>query len=343
MFRFEIQPALLLLLLIPIGLLLVWLTLKWKKDTIVALGEHSILSRLFPDWSTMREWLKASLFLAGLAFIFISWANPQWGTRTEKVKAKSSDVIIALDISQSMLAEDISPNRMERAKRFCVEMLHRLRGDRIGLIYFAGSAYLQMPLTQDFANAEVHIKSANPQQAGTQGTVIADAIELARQTFTDDSPSQKAVILISDGENHETEAMAAAEAALAEGIHLYTVGIGSEQGGLVPFMQNGQQTYKSDAKGNPITSVLNIGMLQDLAEAGGGKFYLLDQVMSALGDLDKEIEKLEKKEVEQRSFTDYNSYFQLFLLPAFLLLFVEYFIGTSNNKSRSWKTILGLK
>jgi len=343
MFRFEIQTALLLLLLIPVGLVLVWLTQKWKQKTMEGLGEHSILSRLFPDWSVMREWLKSGIFLTGLALLFISWANPQWGTRTEKVKAKSSDVIIALDISQSMLAEDISPNRMERAKRFCVEMLHRLQGERIGLIYFAGSAYLQMPLTQDFANAQVHIKSANPQQAGTQGTVIADAIELARQTFTDDSPSQKAVILISDGENHETEAMAAAEAALAEGIHLYTVGIGSEKGGMVPFTQNGRTAYKSDASGNPITSVLNIGMLQDLAEAGGGKFYLLDQVMSALGDLDNEIDKLEKKEVEQRSFTDYNSYFQLFLFPAFLLLFIEYFISTSKRKNSSWKSIIGLK
>lgn len=342
MFRFEIQYALFFLLLLPIGLLLVWLRQQWQSKTLNNLGEHSILSRLFPDWSATREWVKAGVLLAGMAFLVVGWSNPQWGTRTEKVKAKSSDVIIALDISQSMLAEDISPNRMERAKRFSVELLKKLRGERIGLIFFAGGAYLQMPLSQDFGNAQVHIKSANPNQAGTQGTVIADALELARKTFTEDSPSQKAIILISDGENHETEAIASAKAALEEGIHLYTVGIGSEQGGIVPFTRHGQKLHRNDKDGNPITSVLNVGMLKDLAEAGGGKFYLLDQIMSALSDLDSEIDKLEKKEVEQRSFTEYNSYFQLFLFPAFLLLFLEYFISTSSNKSRSWKSIFGL-
>ncbi len=342
MFRLEAYSSLYLLILIPIGLVLVWLTLKWKKDVFKGFGDQEVFSRLYPGWSTTREWLKGGLLLTALALLLISWANPQWGSRTEKIKAKSSDIFIALDISQSMLAEDISPNRMERAKRFCTELLSKLRGERIGLIYFAGSAYMQMPLTHDFANAEVHVRAANPDQAGTQGTIIADAINLARESFTEESPTQKALIIISDGEDHEADALAAAEQALAEGIHIYTVGIGSEAGGKVPFYSGGRLTYKTDEAGNIITSTLNTEMLTELASTGGGEFYLMDQVMSALDKIDKEIDKLEKKETEQRSFTEYNSYFQLFLLPAILLLFFEFLFSSMRSTDKNWKSLFGI-
>jgi len=343
MFRLEEHSILFLLILIPLGLILIFLTLKWKKNVFKGFGDQEVFSRLYPGWSSAREWIKGILLLSALALLFISWANPQWGTRTEKVKAKSSDVFIALDISQSMLAEDISPNRMERAKRFCVELLTKLRGERIGLVYFAGSAYMQMPLTHDFANAEVHVKAANPDQAGTQGTIIADAINLVRESFTEDSPTQKALIIISDGEDHEADALVAAEQALAEGIHIYTVGIGSESGGKVPVENRGRTTYKTDEQGNIIISTLNTEMLSELAEAGGGKFYLMDQVMSALDKLDSEIDRLEKRETEQRSFTDYNSYFQLFLLPAIFLLFFEFLFSSMKSLTGNWKSLFGIK
>ena len=342
MFRLEEHTILYLLIFIPIGLVLVWLTLKWKKNVFNGFGDQEVFSRLYPGWSTTREWIKGGLLLTVLALLLVSWANPQWGTRTEKIKAKSSDIFIALDISQSMLAEDISPNRMERAKRFTIELLGKLRGERIGLIYFAGSAYMQMPLTHDFANAEVHIRAANPSQAGTQGTIIAEAINLARESFTEESPTQKALIIISDGEDHEVDAVIAAEQALAEGIHIYTVGIGSEAGGRVPASQ-GSKTYKTDTEGNIIISTLNKEMLTELATTGGGHFYLLDQVMSALGKIDSEIEKLEKKETEQRSFTEFNSYFQVFLFPAILLLFFEFLFSSMKNSNKNWKSLFGIK
>ena len=343
MFRLEEHTILFLLILIPIGILLIWLTLSWKKNIFSSFGDQEVFTRLYPGWSTTREWIKGSLLLVALALLLVSWANPQWGTRTEKIKAKSSDIFIALDISQSMLAEDISPNRMERAKRFALELLGKLRGERIGLIYFAAGAYMQMPLTHDFANAEVHVRAANPSQAGDQGTIIADAINLARESFTDESPTQKALIIISDGEDHEVDAVTAAAAALEDGIHLYTVGIGSESGGKVPIISNGRQTYKTDASGNIIISTLNKEMLTELANTGGGEFYLLDQVMSALDKIDKEIEKLEKKETEQRSFTEFNSYFQLFLFPAILILIFEFLFSPMRNMDKNWKSIFGIK
>lgn len=343
MFRFEEQYILYFLLLIPLAIFLVWLTLKWKRDVLNKYGDASIISRLFPNWSLRKEWLKASLFIFAMALLLISWSNPQWGTRKQKVKAKSSDVIIALDISQSMMAEDITPSRMEKAKRFCTELIKKLRGERVGLIFFAGSAYLQMPLSQDHASAELYIKSASPKQAGTQGTVIADAIELSNSIFGKENATQKALIVISDGENHEVEAVTAAREAYENGTTVYTLGIGTEEGAPVPFVQRGRTTYKQNNQGNPVNSALNVGLLKDVAQSGGGEFYMIDQTMSALSKLDAEIDKLEKQEVEQRSFTDYNSYFQLFLFPAILLIILEYLLSSISSGTGGWKKLLGLK
>jgi len=342
-FRFEESYILWFLFLIPLGFLLIWLSLKWKKSAIEKAGDYKVFSRLFPNWSAQREWLKASLLLISTALLLVAWANPQWGTRKQKVKAKSSDVIIALDISQSMMAEDVSPNRMERSKRFVTELIKKLKGERIGLIYFAGGAYLQMPLSNDYASAELFVKSASPKQAGTQGTVIADAINLAGTLFGEDNPTQKALLIISDGENHETEAIIAAENALSKGTHVFTLGIGTEAGALVPFTERGQKVYKKDETGKSVSSALNVGLLKDIANAGGGEFYMIDQTMSALPALDAQIDKLEKQEVEQRSFTDYNSFFQYFLFCGILLLFFEYFMSNFSNKKRGWKRLIGIE
>ena len=342
MFRFEESFILWFIALIPLGFLLFYVSTNWKKSQLNKVGDYSVFSRLFPNWSIKREWLKNSLVLLAFALLFISWANPQWGNRKQKVKAKSSDVIIALDISQSMLAQDISPNRMERSKFFLNELVKKLRGDRIGLVYFAGSAYLQMPLTNDYASAETFIKSANTTQAGTQGTVIADAIKMAMSIFGEENPTQKALIIISDGENHESEAIEAAREAKKNGTFVYTIGVGTPEGARIPIVEKGRRVFKTDKSGNPVTSALNISMLQDIAEAGGGKYYSLDQTLSALKKIDADIDKLEKQEVEQRSFTDYNSYFQYFLFFAILLFIIEYFLSNISNRTKSWKSILGI-
>jgi len=342
MFRFEESYILWFLILIPIGFILFYLSTNWKRSQLNKVGDYKVFSRLFPNWSIKREWLKNSLILTAFAFLLVSWANPQWGNRKQKVKAKSSDVIIALDISQSMLAQDISPNRMERSKFFLNELIKKLRGDRVGLVFFAGSAYLQMPLTNDFASAETFIKSANTTQAGTQGTVIAEAIEMSQSIFGKENAAQKAIIIISDGENHESEAIEAAREAKSNGTFVFTIGVGTSEGARIPVVERGKRVFKTDKTGQPVTSALNVSMLQDIAEAGGGKYYSLDQTMSALSKLDRDIDRLEKQEVEQRSFTDYNSYFQYFLFLAVILLIIEYFLTNISNRTKSWKSILGI-
>ena len=342
MFRFETSGILWLLTLIPICFAVFYLVLNYKQKKLSKAARIETIQRLFPDWSIRKVWLKSTLILLAIALLIVAWSNPQWGNRKQTIKVESTDVVIALDISQSMLAQDISPNRMERAKFFVSELINKLRGDRIGLIFFAGSAYLQMPLSDDLASAQTFVKSANPNQAGTQGTVIADAIELSETIFSDNSANQKALIVISDGENHEQEAIEAARNALDNGIHTYTLGIGTREGAFIPLNVQGNRVYKTDAQGQAVRSSLNADILLEIAEAGQGEFYMIDQSLSALSQLDEEIDKLEKQEVEQRSFTDFNSYFQYFLFLAIVLLIIEYILSTKKTNKTRLKKLLGI-
>lgn len=335
MFRFEQSEILFLLLLIPLMLLVFYLLVKLKTKALDKLGDRKIVERLFPNWSLRKEWIKTIFILLAFTFGIVAWANPQWGARKEKVTAKSTDVMIALDISMSMEAEDISPNRIELAKRFTSQLIRSLRGERIGLIYFAGSAYMQMPLTNDYAAAEIFIKSANTAQAGTQGTAIAEAIDQANVAFGDDNATQKALIIISDGENHDEEALEMAAKAHENGTFIYTIGVGTQEGAMIPIINDrGQVSYKKDKSGQPVKTALNVDMMKSLSAAAGGKFYMMEASPKLLRSIKSEIDKLEKKEVEQRSFTDYASYFQYFLALAILLFFIEYFL--SNTSSGAW-------
>ena len=331
MFRFESIEGMYLLALVPLVILALYVSLHLKERQLKKLMSNTAFSRLIPEWSKLYEWIKIFLMALSVFFLCVAWANPQWGTKRQKVKAKSSDIIIALDISQSMMAEDISPNRLERAKRMAVQLIQSLKGNRIGLIYFAGSAYLQMPLSNDFAAAEIFIKSANTQQAGTQGTAIADAIDLAISAFTDDQKSQKAMIIISDGENHDIEAIEAARNAKENGTFIYTIGVGTEAGDVIPVIKNGRKEFKVDKAGTPVRSKLNIALMQDIASAGDGETYLLNEGEQLIADIKSELVKLEKKEVEQRSFSDFESYFQYFLFFGILFLAME-FLFTNRRK-----------
>lgn len=340
MFRFEQIEGMYLLILIPIILVIIFFSLRMKENQIKRLGTKSIVSRMMPFWSVAREWTKSILFALGLGLCFIAWSNPQWGTRSKKVKAKSSDVILALDISHSMMAEDISPNRLERAKRMASDLVNELKGNRIGLIFFAGSAYLQMPLTNDVAAADLFLRTANTNQAGTQGTAIADAIDLGLSAFSSEGNNQKAMIIISDGENHDEAAIKAAEKAKDEGTYIYTIGVGTGDGGIIPIRVNDRIQYKTDNSGARVLSKLNIGLMQDLASAGGGEAYLLNQGSELIADLKKQIEKIEKEEVEQRSFTEFNSYFQYFIALGIILLLIEFLLPKGKNNKLQKKSIL---
>ena len=252
MFRFEDIAFLYGGLVIPILILLYLGVLFWRKRSINRLGEKKLIDRLAPDSSRWKMHLKFIFLIFGLVLLILSGANPQWGSKKEKIKAKSADIFIALDISQSMMTEDISPNRLERSKRFVQRLIRALKGERIGLIYFAGNAYLQIPLTLDYAAAELFVRSANTQQASTQGTAIAEAIEMADLSFIDKDLRQRALVVITDGEDHDEGAVERASQAKQNGTLIYTIGVGTETGGFIPYTIRGREQYKKDKEGNPV-------------------------------------------------------------------------------------------
>lgn len=326
MFRFESSYYLLGLWIIPILIVLYFLYWKYRTKQLESLGQSRLINRLLSGYAPQRNHIRTGLLISAVLSMILALANPQWGNKKEKVEAKSSDVFIALDISQSMMAEDISPNRLERAKRLTQNVIQALRGNRIGLIYFAGSAYLQMPLTQDYSAAQMFVASANTGQAATQGTAISEAINLAQRAYQDDKPNQRALIVITDGESHDDEAIQTARDAHATGLQVFTIGVGTSEGAFVPYKtQNGKQ-YKRDASGNPVKSALNQQLISDMASSSGGKSYLIGEGNSIIADIKNAIDRLEKQDVEQKAFTDYASYFQYLIGIAALLILIEFVI-----------------
>jgi Ca-activated chloride channel family protein len=296
-----------------------------------------------PSYSKYKHTFKFILLLIGISFLIIGWANPQWGTKREKVKRKSVDIFLALDISQSMMAEDVPPNRMERAKRFTQNLIQKLKGDRIGIILFAGNAYLQMPLTTDYAAAQLFLRSANPSQAPAQGTAISEAIDLAEKSFEEDNKKHKAIIIISDGETHDEDALGRARKAADDGLLIYSVGVGTAGGGLIPTIIGGRSDYKRDNTGQPVRTSLNEQMMKDLADAGKGFYFNLssNNVEELSTSLRNGIDKLEKREFEARVFNEYESYFQYFIGLALLFLIAEFIISYRKNRWIGEKDFFG--
>ena len=332
MFRFEHPDHLYALIAIPIIIAFYLLMNYRRKQALQVFGNPDLIERLAPEASLAKHGLKLGLLMAGLFFLIIGWANPQWGTKKEKVKQKSVDVFIAIDVSHSMLAQDITPNRMERAKKFTQNLITKLKGDRLGTIIFAGNAYLQMPLTMDYAQAMILAKSTNTNMVPSQGTAISEAIQLAMQSFEEDNNQQKALVIITDGENHEKEAIAAAKKAKKAGALLFTIGVGTAEGGPIPIYVRGRNDFKRNPEGQVVRSQLNEEMLRKLAKAGGGSYFNLRDDEKIITALKTRIDKIEKREFEQRVFTDYESYFQYFVFIGLLFIVGEFMISYRKNK-----------
>jgi Ca-activated chloride channel homolog len=325
MFKFEHPAFLYFLVAIPIFILFLYLFLRWRKLAAQRFGSDSMILRLIPDYSEKRFWRKSAVFAGALTLLCIAWANPQKGGKREKSTQKSADIFIALDISKSMLAEDIAPNRLERASVFAQKIVKALPGQRIGLIFFAGSAYLQMPLTTDYGTAISFLSTANPDLISEQGTAITEAIDLAIASFDPTEKAGRAVILLTDGENHDDKAIDVAEKAFDEGIVITSVGVGTAEGGSIPIGVgiNGS-SVKRDENGEVIRSKLNEKLIFDLAKAGGGTSYNLSQGESIIQSITTSIEQLKKRNIETRSYSTFESYYQWFLLPGLLLLLLEF-------------------
>ncbi len=329
MFRLEFIEHLWALLIIPL-IYLIYRFSKWKRrQSANRLGVYSSIQKLFIGYSPKRNSLKTNLLLLAVLFIIIGLTNPQWGMQQKKVQRKSADILIALDVSNSMLADDISPNRLERARQFAYQLVEAFKGERIGLILFAGEAFLQTPLTTDYAAANIFIKSAEPELIQTQGTAIAEAIQIADQVYKDDQNHHKALFIITDGENHDQTAVETAQMASEKGLFIYGIGIGSTQGGFIPISnpQTGVETFKEDKKGQLIRTKLNEEALSQIAKAGNGTYYNInsgeEQIINALKN---HISRMDKMAFEDQIFKAYNSYFQYFIGIGLIFLLVDFFL-----------------
>lgn len=337
MFRFENPFFLYALFIIPVLVGFYIIARIAREKAIERFGDRSLMGRLMPTASKYVHNLKFILLTLALFFLIIGWSNPQWGTKVEKAKRKSMDVIIALDVSQSMLSVDISPNRLDQAKLFINQLINGLKGEQLGFIMFAGNAYLQVPLTTDYSVMQLFAENASPSLVPNQGTSLGDAIQVAEQAFDEENEANKALIIITDGENHDDEAMAAARTAGRNGVLVYTVGVGTPAGSYIPVEAGPRMDYKRDELGNPILSKLNEQMLEDLSSAGNGQYFnLLGGGEQIVEYLRTQFSQMEKRELEQRVFTSFNSYFQYFLLAGLFLMVVEFLIAYQKQPFIRW-------
>ena len=336
MLRYEnIEYLNLLYGLIPLFLLMVYYS-KWKRKAFKRFGEGLVKKGLIPFYSKSRENLKFLLIFLCITSMIIGISNPQIGTKMEEVKREGVDLMIALDLSNSMLAEDIKPNRLERARQAISRLIDKLEGDRIGLIVFAGDAYVQLPITTDYSAAKLFLSTVNTSIIPNQGTAVGKAIDLSIRSFDMENGQNKAIIIITDGENHEDDALEQAKLTNEKGVLVHTLGMGLSKGGPIPiYNKYGNNTgYRKDKEGNTIISKLNEQMLQEIASAGGGTYVRANNTQAGLSSLFSEINKMEKKEIGTMVFTDYKDRFQLFLSIALLLLFFDLILLSRKNK---WK------
>jgi Ca-activated chloride channel homolog len=333
MFKFENPFFLYFLGIVPLLLVFLYLFVRWRKKASEHFGATNMIARLMPNYSEKQFWRKSAVLSAALVLLCIAWANPQKGGKREKATQKSADIFIALDISKSMLSEDIAPNRLERASVFAQKVVKALPGQRVGLIFFAGSAYVQMPLTTDYGTAVSFLNTADPEMISEQGTAISEALELASESFDPTEKAGRAVILLTDGENHDDDAIKSAEKAFDNGIIVIGVGVGTSEGGSIPvgFSVNGN-AVKRDENGEVIKTKLNEKLIFDIAKAGGGSSYNLSQGESVIESIAKSIDQLKKRSVEIRSYSTFESYYQWFLLPGLLLLLLEFLMPNKGRK-----------
>ena len=335
MLRYEHSDWMLLLAIIPVLILIYVLTSRWRKKALDQFGQSDLIVKLMPMASPSKLRAKFFLYCGSVLFLIIAITNPQIGSKMEEVTREGVDLMIAIDLSNSMLAEDLQPNRLSRAKQSISSLIDRLNGDRIGLIVFAGDAYVQLPITTDYSAAKLFLSTINTNLIPTQGTAIGKAIDLAINSFDIENNEQnKAIIIITDGENHEDNAIENAQKALELGIFVHTIGMGSEEGGPIPI-KNRYGTiseYRKDNEGNTIITKLNESMLKDIAQSGGGSYIRANSTQSSLNTLFQEINKMEKKEIGTKVFTDYKDRFQWFLAISILLLVIDMLITNTKNK-----------
>jgi len=332
MLRLENSYFLYGLILIPFFIILFLLLLRWKRKALKRFGTMSVINRLIPDFSKERTILKFIFLIIAYVFLIIGLANPQIGSKLVKGERKGIDIMIALDVSNSMLAEDIQPNRLEKAKQAISKLIDKLKNDRIGIIVFAGKAYTQLPITSDYAAAKMFLSTIDPTIVPVQGTSISEAIRLATKSFNDENHN-KAIIIITDGEDHEGQAIEETKQAVDVGISVFTIGMGLPDGSPIPLYNGNKQLgYKKDKNGNTVVTKLNESILQQIASEGNGIYVRANNTSAGLRTIFQKINKIEKKEYENRIFSDFESRFQYFIGITIILLIIELLIVERKSK-----------
>jgi tetratricopeptide (TPR) repeat protein len=334
MLRFEYPEYLWLLILIPaLGAGFFFLNVRRKEQLRKFIGDN-LITQLAPEASLAMRVIKQLLILLALACLILAFANPQVGTRLEEVKREGIDLFVALDVSLSMKSEDIRPSRLEKAKRDVSELLRKLSGDRVGMIVFAGDAFVQFPLTADYAAADLFLSAIDVDAVPVPGTMIGSAIEVALKSFSKDVPTQKAIVVVSDGENTEGDVMGAVEDAKKAGVRIYSVGMGTTEGGPIPINnQNGDRIdYKRDQSGSIVLSKMDETMLQQIASITGGTFHRATSGGNEIDDIFKELCSLEKVEFGTKQVTGYETRYQYPLTAAILLLILELILSARRGK-----------
>lgn len=314
MYRFEHTQFLWFLVIIPLTILVAIIHRSWRKKALRNLGDQRLVELLLPNYAPKMKSVKVVLLCFAFLFLVVGLANLQFGSKLEEVKSKGVDIMIALDISNSMLAEDIAPSRLEFAKREIDHLVGKLHNDRLGVVVFAGDAMVQLPITTDYSAVKLFLKNINTNIIAKQGTAIGTALELASESFDYDSPTQKAIIVITDGENHEDDAVKMTKEISDEGVIIHTIGMGSQNGGPIPVYRHGKQVaHRTDKEGNTVISKLNEQMLKEIAQEGKGIYVRASSANSGLNYVMNEIDGMEKTEFDSMVIRNYKSRFQLFL------------------------------
>ena len=330
MFRFADIEMLWWLITIPVFVIAYIIITKRKQRQLLDFGDPELMTQLMPDASKSRPIVKFTLLMVALTLLIIATARPQYGQQEKTVKRQGIEVMVALDISNSMLAEDVAPNRLDRAKQMLSKMIDNMVDDKVGLVVFAGEAFTQLPITCDYVSAKMFLNTISPKLIPTQGTAIGAALQTAIRSFgSQESEAGRAIILITDGENHEDDATAAAKQAQELGIQVFVIGIGKPEGSPIPVP--GTNDYIKDRSGQVVVSRLNEEMCQEIAQAGKGAYVRCDNTNTAMRALQQELDRIATTDLETTVYADYNEQYQSFVLLALLILVIDFFILMRKN------------
>jgi Ca-activated chloride channel family protein len=316
-----------LLFILPLVVLLFLYNLYWKRKKQLEFGDLDAIKKLSPEKSTFKPTFKLIIFLLALAGLILGLVNPKIGTKMETVKREGIDIVFAMDVSKSMLAEDVAPSRLEKSKQIVSQVINELGNDRIGIVAYAGSAFPVLPITTDYSVAKMFLQSMNTEMVSSQGTSLDEAIKLSATYFDDKSKTSKLLILISDGEDHSEGAQAAAEEANKQGMRIITIGLGTEKGGTIPLKRNGiVESYQRDNNDQVVVTKLNRASLEAIAKATKGGYVNGNNTKEVVEYIKSTLDKIQKTEFESTQMADFQSQFQWFLGIAFGLLFLDFFL-----------------